>query len=790
MVSHELDVEARLRQFRDSCVCDSLRPLAVTISIVYLALAAMLAVGDWEDWSGPLALLAAATGTACLFTWQVLGDRSISLRHAHPVAAGLIGLLLVNLLMQLHLVRVAANITSIAIVTVAVGCLLLSWAWLAGVLVVVNVLTVPVAMMQPESVDSFEFLMIQSSATGLSVCIFAMRFRTLTRVELSRIREQRHKIELETALGKVRQNEARFRMLSESVPVGIFQVDEKGFCTYANTMWQDIVGWSPLMESRVPWHQALHVDERKQAVEDWDAGRASGLGLHGVYRLNDDGRGGKRWAELHLNAVAADSGTCYVGALDDITERKDAEEALTKYADDLRRAKELQERNTVRLAHVVEELEVAKRKAEESTRSKSEFLANMSHEIRTPMTAILGYTDLLLERAQHDQEAFSFLETIKRNGIHLLQVINDILDISTVEAGKLKIARVRCSPAEIVRDVRSSMHVRALEKKLPLIVRFEGPIPETILTDPTRLRQILINLVANAIKFTGSGSVEIVTRLVGGGDRAGQSATAPTGEACGSEADKARLEFDVVDTGIGLGPDQLARLFEPFTQGDSSTSRQFSGTGLGLSISKRLADMLEGTIEVESQLGRGSRFRVTLPAGPLAGVRLIERLDDERPASKPPAAAPAPPKAEKLPPGCRILLAEDGPDNQRLISYLLRCAGAEVTLAENGRIACDLALATMEAGKPFDVVLMDMQMPVLDGYAATRCLRAAGYEGSIVALTAHTMRRDREQCLAAGCDDYAAKPINRDVLFDVIRKYVGRAGDDAAAHGPQPVNRA
>ena len=232
---------------------------------------------------------------------------------------------------------------------------------------------------------------------------------------------------------------------------------------------------------------------------------------------------------------------------------------------------------------------------------------------------------------------------------------------------------------------------------------------------------------------------------------------------------QAKMQFDVTDTGIGIAPDQMARLFQPFAQGDVSTSRKFGGTGLGLVISKRLAEILGGDIAVRSAVGEGSTFSLTVAAGPLQEVRMItemaEAVNHTRPASQPPGDA-----SVEL--GCRLLLAEDGPDNQRLISLLLRKAGAEVELAENGRIALDLALAARREGRGFDLILMDMQMPVMDGYEATRQLRAEGCTAPIIALTAHAMAGDRERCLQAGCDDYISKPVERTSLLTIVARHL------------------
>ena len=395
--------------------------------------------------------------------------------------------------------------------------------------------------------------------------------------------------------------------------------------------------------------------------------------------------------------------------------------------------------------------------AEAANRAKSEFLANMSHEIRTPMTAILGFADVLLGRVEEPDDVEA-VATIKRNGEHLLEIINDILDLSKIEAGKLEVEQVACSPVELVADVASLMRVRAEAKNIALKTDYVGSIPQSIRTDPTRLRQILVNLLGNAIKFTEVGQVRLVTRLLAGDD-------VPP-----------RMQFEVIDTGVGMTEEQLARLFQPFTQGDSSTTRKFGGTGLGLTISKRLAVILGGSIAVSSTSGKGSTFSVTVATGPLDGVPMLDRPTEAALASRQSVRAAVQSRA-KL--DCRILLAEDGPDNQRLISFILEKNGAEVVIAENGRVAVEQALAHLPGRgqrydgeqEPFDVILMDMQMPLTDGYEATRQLRGAGYKGPIIALTAHAMKDDRRKCLEAGCDDYLAKPIDREELLALVARH-------------------
>ncbi len=437
----------------------------------------------------------------------------------------------------------------------------------------------------------------------------------------------------------------------------------------------------------------------------------------------------------------------------DITERKKAEEELTAYNVALESANKASDR--------------FREAAKAANRAKSEFLANMSHEIRTPMTAILGFTDILLNDLK-EPKAIEAAQTVNRNGKHLLQIINDILDISKIEAGKVEMEMIRWSPRQVVAEVVSLLYVRADAKGLTLSGEYKGPLPETITTDPARLRQILVNLVGNAIKFTETGGVRIVTRLVEGPE------------------EEPQLRFDVIETGIGIPEDEIKNLFEPFTQADGSSSRKFEGTGLGLAISRQLARMLGGDITARSKPGEGSTFTVTVATGPLDGVRLVEYVTEASPASKQPVESTGA-SQEKL--RCRVLLAEDIPDNQRLISALLSEAGAEVTIAQNGQEAVEKALATCPGWgrrysdpiEPFDVILMDIQMPVLDGYEATRRLRQEGYTGPIIALTAHAMRDDRQKCLDAGCDDYLCKPISHKKLVETVAKWVSRQPEQAEA---------
>jgi signal transduction histidine kinase/ActR/RegA family two-component response regulator len=392
------------------------------------------------------------------------------------------------------------------------------------------------------------------------------------------------------------------------------------------------------------------------------------------------------------------------------------------------------------------ELVAAKESAEAASRAKTEFLANMSHEIRTPMTAVLGYTELLLKGEADGDERAEWSAAVRRNGADLLQLIDGILDISRVESGELDIHKKACRLRRLVEDTAAPIATAAHEKGLEFNFEIDPNSPEAMETDPVRLRQVLNNLLQNALKFTEHGSVSLWV----GRD----SATT--------------VCFAVRDTGIGIAAQDREKIFATFGQADASHTRRYGGIGLGLSISRRLVALLGGSLEVSSDVGRGSEFRLTLPAPDCA-------LPDESETGERARAARRP-----IRPGARILLAEDGPDNQRLIRALLRPAQVELVVVENGVQAVDQALAALDSGTPFDMVLMDMQMPAMDGYEATRRLRSQAYDGPIVALTAHAMSTDRGRCLEAGCDDYLSKPVDRAALFDAVARYTERKDTDGA----------
>lgn len=410
-----------------------------------------------------------------------------------------------------------------------------------------------------------------------------------------------------------------------------------------------------------------------------------------------------------------------------------------------------------------------------ANRSKSEFLANMSHEIRTPMAAILGYADVLLGHLK-DPDNRNCVQVMKRNGEHLLELINDILDLSRIEAGKLDVSLETVSLPHLVADVQSLMHVRADEKNLQFRAEFTGPVPETFRTDPTRLRQVLINLIGNAIKFTKQGSVVLAVSFLPRHPPQGSRPKAALDPNTILELSTALdllanidtqgiLSFSVRDTGIGMSDEQQQRLFKPFSQGDSSVTRAYGGSGLGLAISKRLVSMLSGHITIHSKLGEGATFTVMLPIAAGEDVRLIQPdlITSHR------ETQTAETTSRSL--ACRILVVDDRRDVRHISQHFLEKAGALVSTAEDGRQGIAAALAARDVQKPFELIVMDMQMPHIDGLQATAELRLAGIKCPIIALTADAMKGDRERCLAGGCDDYLSKPIDQLQLVNLVAYY-------------------
>jgi PAS domain S-box-containing protein len=440
-------------------------------------------------------------------------------------------------------------------------------------------------------------------------------------------------------------------------------------------------------------------------------------------------KGTERWMETHAVPLRnAEGEVVHLAITHDITKRKQQELDLIE----------------------------AKERAEASSASKTAFLANMSHELRTPLTAVLGNVEVLSLDDCRPEEQRSSIETIRGSANHLLALISDILDVSKIEAEMVELECLPLNPTDLICEVADSLRASAESQGTELKVTLEEPLTAEITSDPLRLRQILTNLLGNAIKFTRRGEVSV-------------SLSCPPATTLGS-AGLSSLRLRVSDTGIGIAPSAIDTLFTAFTQADNSTTRSYGGTGLGLTISQHLADMLGGSILVESELGKGSEFTLALEVRASTEVAACRVLP-----SSPPAALPkhAPGPKQNLPGFCaRILLVEDNPVNRKVLSRLLESLGVEVEQAVNGQEGLDMARQSVHSQDPYDLILLDMHMPVMDGYEAAGILRGEHYPAPIVALTASAMDDDRGRCLAAGCDDYVTKPIQREQLHTALAKHL------------------
>ncbi len=523
-----------------------------------------------------------------------------------------------------------------------------------------------------------------------------------------------------------------------------------------NDRWAEIVGYTTqelLPTSIKTWERLIHPDDIRRSSEILARHFAGQLPFYDCQLRMKHKEGDWIWVHDRGRVVSwTDDGRALMmyGTHADVNDYKRAEEMLIKTNRELEVA-------TNRANRMAQEAELA-------SVAKSEFLANMSHEIRTPMTAILGFTDLLAEESEKTlttKQRLEAVDTIKRNGEHLLTIINDILDLSKIEAGKMTVEKVPTNLLQLLHDVLGLMQVKSRAKGIQLKMALESKVPAMVESDPVRLKQILVNLIGNAIKFTETGSVSLHLRM---------------GEFANGEA---KIHIDVRDSGIGMTTEQLGRLFGAFEQADTSTTRRFGGTGLGLRISKRLAEILGGDLNVDSEVGVGSVFSLTIGVTVIPGARMISQLEPTTPAAAK-ANLPARTTSTSLQ-GLRILLAEDGPDNQRLISFHLRKAGADVLIADNGRAALELLTVngtlhgSLQIPPAVDLVLTDMQMPEMDGYTLAGELRKRGWKLPILALTAHAMSGDAQKCIDAGCDQYLSKPIDKVKLIDTCGQFVPSA---------------
>jgi PAS domain S-box-containing protein len=561
----------------------------------------------------------------------------------------------------------------------------------------------------------------------------------------------------------LRESEDRFRLMVAGVKDhAIYMLDQKGCVSTWNDGARRIKGYED--HEIIGQHfSCFYTDDAKaQGLPAIDLDLAMKNGTHEVEALRQRKDGSIFWANAVLTTLRDSEGSLkgFAKVTRDITDRKNAEETLRRAYAELdnkvkERTAELEKTNLALRAEVEEreriekllrkkqeELQAAKEQAEAANTAKSAFLANMSHEIRTPLGAVMGFSELMLSAEQSLLEKQKCVEAIKRNGKLLSNIINDILDLSKVEAGKLDVEKTVVPLDEILTDINLLLALEATEKGLKLTLATRGPVlPSKIKTDPLRLRQILFNIVGNAIKFTDTGSISVTI----------ESETKADGTAL--------LAFFVKDTGRGISSEQAKRLFEPFAQADSSTTRRFGGTGLGLVLSKKLARTLGGDVLLkESELGKGSTFVVTIDPG---------KVEYTTPSFIPTKIAPeVEGKLEDAKihlDGMRILLVEDSLDNQLLVTRMLKLSGAQIEVASNGREGVEKALAG-----EYDVILMDLQMPVMDGHTATQELRRNEYNGLIIALTAHAMAEERQRCEMSGFNSHLSKPIHRKILLQTL----------------------
>ncbi|MBW8038806.1 MAG: response regulator [Planctomycetes bacterium] len=558
---------------------------------------------------------------------------------------------------------------------------------------------------------------------------------------------------------KIKQERKNLEAVFDAAPAGMMLIDENMIVKQVNNVIAKLVGKdaSEIINSR-PGEglNCIHSHDdpegcghgefcrqcpiRNAAEGVLSSGRAVyGLQIQPTFLV--DGNQVSPWLEVGVALTHLDGKKHVVMAMNNITPRKQAEQALRQAKEEAEEMNEQLIEATARANHMAAVAEMA-------NIAKSQFLANMSHEIRTPMNAIIGFSDLLFEEDLTNEQKQE-VNIIRESGHNLLMLIDDILDFSKIEAGQLDIDIINCSLGKLLNSVGSMMRSNATEKGLEFEVVESNGLPAQIRSDPTRLHQCLINLVSNAIKFTEKGYVHVNVSL----------------EEC---EDKPFIRFDVEDTGIGIVPGKQELIFGSFTQAEEDTSRKYGGTGLGLAITKQLAELLGGQLTLTSEVGKGSVFSLTVPAG--VDVTKQPFLDRHDIASYTGSGTT---KGEQPKFSGSVLVAEDAKTNQVLIKSLLARLGLQVTITEDGNKALQKVLT-----QSFDLIFMDIMMPHMNGYEATQAIRKEGIKTPIIALTANAMKGDDKKCIEAGCDDYLAKPIDRRELLKTIGKYL--ASNDQA----------
>jgi PAS domain S-box-containing protein len=666
-------------------------------------------------------------------------------------------------------------------------------------------------------------------ATGKVYKIIKFTFDTTTEREASELILSKN-LELERLNNIIAKSEARYRALSDASPLGIYGTTPDGDCIYVNDRYLQITGLSQKQLSGRGWLNAIHPQDRNRVDYEWYKAALENREYDSTHRFVK-ANGDIFWCRVKAAAIKEKNEVVgYVGVLEDITSRKEAEDRLKiatqaaqigiwqwnindntlvwdatmfaiygiaesdfsnsydswanclltedrdlvekKFQDCISKEERFEtifriirpdiEVRYIKSFGIVErdhdntpirmvgtniditeqiereaELERTRNAAESATYTKSQFLANMSHEIRTPLTSIIGFAEAAMEPNVNNEDMTKSLSTILKNGTHLLGIINDILDLSKIDAGALKIEKLQFSPLDVVENLRSLMLPRIAEKGLSFVVNYHWKLPRLITSDSLRLMQILVNLVSNATKFTHAGKVELNVW---------------------SDPELENLHFSVTDSGIGISDEQLSRLFKPFSQSDEGTTRKFGGTGLGLSISKQLTQMLGGEITVTSIPDQGSTFSFFIKTGYVDSQDWISAIIEQK-------IQPIKTQSIKEKLNGRILIVDDASDNRDLLKFTLNKTGLMIKMAENGEEAIKLAVS-----EKFDVILLDMQMPVMDGYTAARELRKLGLKIPIVAFTANSMKHDILKCIDAGCTSHLPKPFTKEALINCLDK--------------------
>jgi len=513
---------------------------------------------------------------------------------------------------------------------------------------------------------------------------------------------------LRRSQAKLQSSEEIFRSLSNSSPIGIFRTNDAGDGLYVNPRFCEITGFNEEVLLHKGWKCAVHPDDVDHVIKWTAEGAASGQPYEGEFRLKRQD-GNIAWVNVRIAPIIIElSSGGWVGTMVDVTDRRLGENKL-------KRAKEV---------------------AENASRAKSEFLANMSHEIRTPMNGVIGMTNMLARRGL-DEPQSKLLGHVLSSAEGLMTIINDILDYSKIEAGRLEIERVPMDLREVISAVGDLLAASATSKGIAYDTAIGEDLPEMLMGDPVRVRQVITNLVSNAIKFTESGHVKIGVETIM------------------LDESGALIRIAVEDTGIGIPQSKIDGIFDKFTQADTSTTRKYGGTGLGLAICTQLVELMCGSIEARSQEGVGTEFSVTLHLPlPDSSSELLSHFEEQEDTFRVEGS---------------ILVVEDNLINQELVMMILGDLGCEAVVAANGEDAVRLV-----EGSTYDLILMDCQMPVMDGYEATRRIRELGISTPIVALTAHAMSGDREKCHECGMQDYVAKPIRVQDIKMVLNKYLER----------------